>query len=289
MLLRHLDGITAYHNLRYLAKQSQCVNVRAGHGSKGHQTKDGTIFHSGDYVSNFTWDSYHDEFHAAVYFRLDHLMKLLDDRTREGESAENAAAAVHREHTLAAFYRRNLKDTGTIFQSHSVCLCCLFEQPEHTLPCRHILCSSCVRSYGRMKSKTLVEIQDCPLEADAVGRYKPSTVYLKPETAGFRALVLDSGGIRGVVQLEVLRLLEREWNGRIPIRYFFDLMVGTGTGGLIALGLGKRHWSLDKCIYYFERICNESYTRRPGRGIPGFGRLLEAYSRSKYDSSALDR
>jgi patatin-like phospholipase/acyl hydrolase len=140
-----------------------------------------------------------------------------------------------------------------------------------------------------MKNKTLVEIQNCPLEADVVGRYKPSTVYLKPENAGFRVLVLDSGGIRGVVQLEVLRLLEREWNGRIPIRYFFDLMVGTGTGGLIALGLGKCHWSLEKCIYYFERICNESYAHPSSRRIPGIGRLLETYRKSKYDSLALDR
>ena len=288
MLLQHLDSITAHRNIRYIAKQSRCVNVRAGHGSKGHQTKAGTIFHSGEYVSDFTWDAYHEEFHAAVYFRLDHLMKLLDHRVREGESAENAAVAVHREHTLLAFYGKNLKDAG-IFRSHSVCLCCLFEQPEHTLPCGHILCSSCVKSFGRMKNKTLVEIQDCPLEADSAGRYKPCTVYLRPENVGLRVLVLDSGGIRGVVQLEVLRLLEREWNGRIPIRYFFDLMVGTGTGGLTALGLGKRHWSLDKCVYYFERICNESYARRPARGIPGIGRLLEAYSRSKYDSNALDR
>lgn len=288
LLMRHLDGITGHHNLRYIAQKSQCVNVRAGHSSKGHQTADGTIFHSGEYFSEFSWESYHEEFYAAVYFRLDDLMGMLDERTRDGTPAEIAAAAIHRDETLAPFYRSNLKNMNQLFQSHSVCLCCLFEQPEHVLPCGHILCTSCVKSYGRMKSKTLIEIRDCPLEPEKVGKYNPSTVYLKPEMAAHRVLVLDGGGIRAMVQLEVLRRLEREWHGKLPIRCFFDLVVGTGTGALIALGLVMRYWSLDKCSYYIERILNDAYARRPGRGIPGIGRLLETYSKSKFDSSSLD-
>jgi hypothetical protein len=34
-------------------------------------------------------------------------------------------------------------------------------------------------------------------------------------------------GIRCAVQLEVLRLLEVELKGRLPLQYFFDLIVGT--------------------------------------------------------------
>lgn len=37
---------------------------------------------------------------------------------------------------------------------------------------------------------------------------------------------LYSGGIRGIVELEILRLLETQLNG-IPINRFFDLIVGT--------------------------------------------------------------
>jgi patatin-like phospholipase/acyl hydrolase len=40
-------------------------------------------------------------------------------------------------------------------------------------------------------------------------------------------LTLDSGGIRGIVELEVLRAIQREVGDRIPIRAFFDLIVGT--------------------------------------------------------------
>jgi hypothetical protein len=35
------------------------------------------------------------------------------------------------------------------------------------------------------------------------------------------------GGIRGIVELEVLQAIQRYLGGRIPIRCFFDLIVGT--------------------------------------------------------------
>lgn len=35
------------------------------------------------------------------------------------------------------------------------------------------------------------------------------------------------GGIRGIVELEVLSAIERYLGGKIPIQDFFDLIVGT--------------------------------------------------------------
>lgn len=52
---------------------------------------------------------------------------------------------------------------------------------------------------------------------------------------GSRMLFLDGGGIRGLIQIEVLRKLEQE-TGR-KITELFDWIVGTSTGGIIALGL----------------------------------------------------
>jgi patatin-like phospholipase/acyl hydrolase len=37
----------------------------------------------------------------------------------------------------------------------------------------------------------------------------------------------NSGGIRGIVELEVLREIELYLGGHIPIQAFFDLIVGT--------------------------------------------------------------
>ena len=38
---------------------------------------------------------------------------------------------------------------------------------------------------------------------------------------------LGRGGVRGIVELEVLRAIERELPANIPITSFFDLIVGT--------------------------------------------------------------
>ena len=55
------------------------------------------------------------------------------------------------------------------------------------------------------------------------------------KTAGNRVLFLDGGGIRGLVQIEVLMELERR-TGR-KITELFDWIIGTSTGGIVALGV----------------------------------------------------
>jgi patatin-like phospholipase/acyl hydrolase len=52
----------------------------------------------------------------------------------------------------------------------------------------------------------------------------------------FKILSLDGGGIRGTYTAAVLAELQRHLNN--PIQDYFDLVVGTSTGGIIALGLG---------------------------------------------------
>jgi predicted acylesterase/phospholipase RssA len=52
----------------------------------------------------------------------------------------------------------------------------------------------------------------------------------------FRILSLDGGGIRGVFPAAFLAKLEEHLNA--PIGSYFDLIAGTSTGGIIAIGLG---------------------------------------------------
>lgn len=40
-------------------------------------------------------------------------------------------------------------------------------------------------------------------------------------------LTHNSGGVRGVVELEILKHIEKELGGRISVQSFFDLVVGT--------------------------------------------------------------
>jgi patatin-like phospholipase/acyl hydrolase len=68
----------------------------------------------------------------------------------------------------------------------------------------------------------------------------------------FKVLSIDGGGIRGVGPAMVLAEIE-ERTGR-PAAERFDLIVGTSTGGILALGLtrpgddGKPRYAAEKLI-----------------------------------------
>ena len=54
----------------------------------------------------------------------------------------------------------------------------------------------------------------------------------------FRILSLDGGGIKGIFPAAVLASLEREYLEGKSVGDYFDLIAGTSTGGILALGLG---------------------------------------------------
>lgn len=59
-----------------------------------------------------------------------------------------------------------------------------------------------------------------------------------PEGKPFKILSLDGGGIRGVYTAELLRLCEERFGGGVGVARYFDMIAGSSTGGIIALGLG---------------------------------------------------
>lgn len=59
-----------------------------------------------------------------------------------------------------------------------------------------------------------------------------------PADRNFRILSIDGGGIRGVFPAGVLAELETLAGSGKSIASYFDLVAGTSTGGIIALGLG---------------------------------------------------
>lgn len=59
---------------------------------------------------------------------------------------------------------------------------------------------------------------------------------LKPKNGSdFKILSIDGGGIRGIFAAKYLAMIEEETG--IPINKYFDLVTGTSTGGIIALGI----------------------------------------------------
>lgn len=69
-------------------------------------------------------------------------------------------------------------------------------------------------------------------------------------TEKFRILSLSGGGIRGVYSASFLAKLEELTGKRVADH--FDLIVGTSTGGLIALGLGLGHSAKDIRDFYVQ-------------------------------------
>ncbi|KAF1844020.1 FabD/lysophospholipase-like protein [Cucurbitaria berberidis CBS 394.84] len=298
--LEHLDAALenfceSHWPCEYVESDShlRCVNVKSGHGEKGHQNASGKIFADGAYESRRTFDTLQEEFANNCFFRLQELLDLLRQKRNARNDEIQVAAEIHRDDVMAWFYRHVSGDGRPgRYNSHSVCFCCLLRPPEHALPCGHVLCTQCIMIYGhpRPGSRTEIQIEYCPLEVQTVRASQPWRVHLKPDAAGVRILTLDGGGIRGIVELEILQSLEKELNGRngrLRIQSFFDLVVGTSTGGLIALGLVARNWSVGNCIESFKELCQKAFTRRTGSNIPLFGFLVDSYNHSKYETTPL--
>lgn len=95
----------------------------------------------------------------------------------------------------------------------------------------------------------------------------------------FQILSLDGGGIKGIFSAAVLAFLEEDHGAQITNH--FDLIVGTSTGGIIALGLGMGMRPNEIVRFYVER----------GPEIFAGGQLasLRRVFRNKFEATELER
>lgn len=266
-----------------------CKSVKARHRTKGHQDELGIIA-AGDWVSAFddTFEQeWMDQSQAAVESLQQTFTQALNSSARgsgcDVSWEERVAFDIHVDR-LNRFYKSI--GPATWVRSNSTCYCCLMDVPQHALPCGHTLCDRCVRACGELKQTTLL-VSWCPLHPNATRWEQPKVIKYKPLGAGVRVLALDGGGIRGVVQLEILRSIERALGRHLPVQAFFDLMVGTGTGGLVAVALGEQDRTVEQCQEMFDAVCKQAYTdKTPGRIL--VKRAARAFgSRSRYNASPL--
>src|SRR4051812_34696215 len=93
-----------------------------------------------------------------------------------------------------------------------------------------------------------------------------------------RILSIDGGGIKGVFPGSFLATLEQSLGQ--PIATYFDLIVGTSTGGIIALGLGLGLSARDVLSFYEEHGPSIFRGSRAARALRQIGI-------SKYNSNPL--
>ncbi|KAH7009972.1 hypothetical protein EDB80DRAFT_838977 [Ilyonectria destructans] len=258
---------------------AECRNVRNSH-KKGHQAHTGRILARGHFESAFVAD----EFFPVWMDEIDRHIRNLDARL--GHFDRDESATIPRIHidVMADFYRTlDPNKPAASFRSNLTCLCCVRSIPENVLPCGHILCKACIQSYGINVGQGLFRLHYCPLHPRNTDWPEPAEIKFKPDEAGVRILCLDGGGIRAIVQLEILRAIEEALGRHIPIQNFFDLIVGTSTGGIVALGLGVKGWSVSYCKDQFKTICRQAFTPR------GFKTLAMVSNKSYYKTKPLER
>ncbi|KAI8626808.1 hypothetical protein F5Y19DRAFT_466119 [Xylariaceae sp. FL1651] len=250
--------VSSWLRCSFKSGEYQCVNVQHTH-KKGHQAHTGKILAKGNYQSEFADQEFLDNWISGI----DESIKQLNSRLQKTMGGQNRdesfhVTLLHRE-ILASFYQTgNLPD----FKSNTTCLSCVRMLPEHVLPCGHVLCKTCIQAFGRDEGQDLFKLDNCPLHPAKTRWPHPIRIQFKPCDAGVRILCLDGGGVRGIVELVILKALEEKLGNYVPIQNFFDLIVGTSTGGIIALGIGVKRWSVEHCTSLFKELCQQAFTPR---------------------------
>ena len=133
--------------------------------------------------------------------------------------------------TSAQLHTSNIKSLDIHWiqlRSHQTCLFCLRRRPEHVLSCEHAICDTCVVVFGTpLRGKDAHFTINACILCQTKGKLLAK---LKPPTAGARVLSIDGGGVRGVVPLEFLTLLQGVLDPELQVQDLFEQAFGTSSG-----------------------------------------------------------
>ncbi|KAG5797164.1 hypothetical protein H9Q69_003773 [Fusarium xylarioides] len=300
----------------------KCVNTKSGHRI-GHQSASGDLLRDGNFVVG---DFNSAKFLLAVESALHATMRAINSSGPSNHCDWRRLAAIHHRRNIAALRRRggypafHAEDRRFPFGDNAdenplalakaflsiytgawhdrtepnttFCLGCLFGRPEYRLPCEHVICETCVEDFddtavdkrypGRVMHKR------CIICDSSSSDKWPFVTTMRPPLCGLRVLSLDGGGVRGIIELTVLNRLEKEIGLGIPIGSFFDLIVGTSTGGIIALGIGVQRRSATECTSLFRDICTEGFEAKLLTKSRFFGWAARWFSSSIYKTDVLE-
>ena len=108
------------------------------------------------------------------------------------------------------------------------------------------MCVGCIRDFDHSKTGDkypgMVLHQHCILCGDhGFDGNWPLKLRVNPRLSGLRVLSLDGGGVRGIVELVVLKRIEDAIGLSLPIGDFFDYIAGTSAGKLFSQSPGNSY------------------------------------------------
>ncbi|KAL4734131.1 acyl transferase/acyl hydrolase/lysophospholipase [Aspergillus similis] len=141
------------------------------------------------------------------------------------------------------------------------------KDPKHLQGCGHMICNACY---------TMVECILC-------GKSSQLVVRLKPPTAAPQILSINGGGPRGVIPLENLEILQEIVGPELAVPDFFDLYMGTSSGGIISLTLAILWMSIADSKSLFKELARKVFSKNLRKHF-----LTAWLTDEAYDSSAFD-
>lgn len=128
------------------------------------------------------------------------------------------------------------------------------------------------------------------MEAQAEPEPEPQAVHAPAagraahgEQDPLRILCIDGGGIKGLVPAIIIKELQAKCFGGQPISQVFDLVCGTSTGGIIALGTCVAKLDIEQMINMYQNQAEEVFPRKrneKGELVPVCQDKLDAIKKS---------
>ena len=146
-------------------KGRKCVAIYLGHDAKGHEDATGRIIANGKYMASSSYNVEVIRWNKNLEAQIESIQEIRD--TLQSKKPSLSPDEV----------------TSTVL-SESM-------QPKHPLQCEHVLCTSCIKTFGVAKKKETIELSSCPLETHQSTWSHSYHIGFKPSTAGVRILCLD--------------------------------------------------------------------------------------------------
>jgi hypothetical protein len=242
---------------------TQCVNKRWAHLC--HQNSRGDRIGSGSHESELL-----DQLIATWENKLGDTLSNLDQNVDEvitatgsehsPKSRLDAAWLIHKA-AMEDLYR---SIPGLEMFDLVTCAWCFRNVPSEQLACGHGICSTCLAVIGGRDSSVdhrLRVVHSCGLHHPPHTFEPPAEFLDLPDHVGRRILSLDGGGVRSFVGISILAAIEEKLGGEIPVRRFFDLIGGTSSGGLLAMGLGMGGWGLEEAATRLRDLLTNGFTK----------------------------